>query len=93
MVKTGYFGRAQEHGHKGCVSQVHLVYTHNEKPLCKYRPHKTMSYQLCAAGVHLPYVRCAGCILAYEKLQKALIDRQKAIAGITKKHRLPQGVL
>jgi len=53
-MKTGWFGR--EHRN----TQVHIL-KQNGVCLCGYRPHKTMKFQWCANGVHLPYVECDRC--------------------------------
>lgn len=73
-MKTGYFGRARElvagRWRKGAVSGTHLV-GEDDIPLCRYRPHPTMSFQCCANGVHEPYVKCSGCRKALAKIQEA----------------------
>ena len=59
-MKTGYFARATEEGHRAKSTQVHIV-DYNNEPLCRYRPHKTMQFCFCANFEHLPYVECKRC--------------------------------
>lgn len=77
MIQTGYFARATEKGHKAAWTKVHLV--RDGKPLCGYKPHKTMQFQWNSNGVHLPYVECDKCkeniryqfeVTPYEQLGK-----------------------
>lgn len=58
-IQTGYFARATENGQTGKFTKVHLVAF--GKPLCGYRPHETMKFQMNSAGIHLPYVECDKC--------------------------------
>lgn len=39
---------------------VHVVNEHN-RPICKYRPAASMSFQWCAAGVQWEYLKCDAC--------------------------------
>jgi len=66
-MRTGYFSRATEEGHIAKFTQVHIVY-HNNKLLCRYRPHPTMKFQWCSGGVNLSYVECKKCKERYKKL-------------------------
>jgi len=65
-VKTGYFSRAHEDGHSAKSTIVHIVDSYN-KPICGYKPHKTMQFLLCAYGIYFPYVECKKC---KEKIMK-----------------------
>ena len=67
-MKTGYFGRATENGHRAMATKVHVVDDFG-KPICGYKPHKTMQFQWCAMGVRLPYVECPKCKTKGERLQ------------------------
>ena len=66
-MRTGYFARATEEGHKAMFTQVHIVDGYN-KPLCRYEPHKTMHFLWCAYGVRINYVECKECKEKYKKL-------------------------
>jgi hypothetical protein len=64
---TGYFGRAKENGHRGCVSKTHLIDADTGKPLCRYKPYATMVFQWRAGFVYLPYLECESCKVSYPK--------------------------
>ena len=59
-MKTGYFARAHEDGHSAKSTQVHIV-DYKNKPICRYKPHKTMQFLCCAAGIVINYVKCKEC--------------------------------
>ena len=59
-MKTGYFSRAHEDGHSAKSTQVHIVDDYG-KPICRYKPHKTMQFLCCAWHIYLPYVECKKC--------------------------------
>ena len=72
---TGYFGRASEHGLPGRVGRVnHIVDAKTHKPICRYSPHPTMSFQWVAGFVHINEHTCKGCKDSldreYERLAK-----------------------
>jgi hypothetical protein len=54
MTETGYFASLS-----GNRSGVHVV--RDRKPICGYAPARRMRFQLCAMGVHEPYVSCKKC--------------------------------
>lgn len=72
-MKTGYFSRATEEGHRAKFTQVHIVDGYN-KPLCRYKPHITMKFLWCSGGVNLSYVECKECRKKYKKLLKKLVE-------------------
>lgn len=80
-MKTGYFARATEEGHRAKSTQVHIVDNYG-KSLCRYRPHLTMKFQWCSGGVNLSYVECKECRKNY--LIKEYIQNKKSIEQITK---------
>lgn len=57
---TGWYGRANEDKHTAKHTKVHFV--KNFKPLCGYRPHKSMSFQWNSTHSYVfDYVECAEC--------------------------------
>ena len=60
-IQTGYFGRAHEKGHKAGHTHVHLFNARTGNCVCGYRPHKTMQFQGCSAGIQINYVDCPRC--------------------------------
>lgn len=54
---TGWYGRATEHGHSAKSTKVHLLV--NGKPVCGYKPHKTMQFQWCSYSTM--YIECDEC--------------------------------
>lgn len=76
---TGYFGRPSISGKQsGKWTKVHI--TCNGKPLCGYRPHKTMSFQWNSSGINLGYTECDKCKeLGREILLKDNEDQHKKI--------------
>jgi len=68
-MKTGYFARATEEGHRAKFTQVHIVDDY-DKPLCGYKPHKTMQFYFCSIGVYLPYIECKRCKVKLFKRRK-----------------------
>lgn len=52
---TGYYGKPGTH----YTSGVHAV--RDGKPLCGYRPAKTMVFQWCANGIQHDYLECDRC--------------------------------
>lgn len=65
-MKTGYFGRATENGYTAKSTQVHITDSY-ARPICRYRPHRTMQFQWCASGVMISYVECKQCKEQYKK--------------------------
>lgn len=75
-MKTGYFARATEEGHKALFTQVQIVNGYN-KPLCRYKPHGTLHFLWCANCVQLSYVECKKCKEEYKKLLNKLVEEIK----------------
>ncbi len=61
MIHTGYWGNERQ-----TVSHVHVA--KDGKPICGYKPARSMRFHICAFGVYRPYVKCKRCL---EKLDKA----------------------
>lgn len=59
VFQTGYFARASQNGLTAKSTKVHVV--ENGKPVCGYRPHKTMQFCWTANGIYLRYVDCPKC--------------------------------
>jgi len=57
MIYTGYYAKVANVGR--CWSGVHLVA--NGKPICGYKPAKTMSFQMCSPFVVQEYIECKKC--------------------------------
>jgi len=77
-MKTGYFARASEGKQSGRWTKVHIVHEDN-KPVCAYRPHKTMRFQFCAGYVYDPYVECTQCrAWSIKQDELALAKKKKA---------------
>jgi len=64
---TGWYGRATENDHRAMFTMVHFV--EDGKPICGYRPHKTMIFQFCASGFYDNYVECPACRRKKEKMK------------------------
>lgn len=64
VIQTGYFARATEKGHKAAYTKTHLIL--DGKPMCGYKPHKTMQFVWNAQGAHKPYVECNKCKEKYD---------------------------
>ena len=69
---TGWFGRASEDGHNAKNTKVHCL--RDGKPLCGYKPHKTMQYQFCSDSIMHSYIECPKC--KEEAFQYEYIDKQ-----------------
>jgi hypothetical protein len=54
-MATGYWGNERQ-----TVSGVHV--SKDGKPICGYRPAKSMTFQVCSLGVYRPYVTCKKCL-------------------------------
>ena len=67
-MKTGYFAKATEEGHKAGFTIVHIVDNYGE-PICRYKPHKTMQFCFCSNGIYLPNVECPQCRKKGEKIK------------------------
>lgn len=80
-MKTGYFARATEEGHRAKSTQVHIIYE-DGYTLCGYKAHKTMQFCVCAFGVHLPYVECKKCLQKYLKYQSDFCIKEAQKRGI-----------
>jgi hypothetical protein len=68
-MTIGYFGRAFNFKHKSLTTKTHIV--NNDRVLCGYKPHKTLSFQWCIIGVginKLDIVECKECRVRAEKL-------------------------
>jgi hypothetical protein len=61
-MKTGFYGRPGSY----LESKVHIV--QGRKPLCGYKPGKTMKFQWCGTGAIIHYVDCEKCRQRYQKL-------------------------
>lgn len=59
-MKTGFFARASGEGGKALSTNVHVT-DDNNKPICGYKPHKTLQFQWCAGRLVKHYVECATC--------------------------------
>ena len=59
-MKTGYFARPFNYSHRSKATIVHIVNNDN-KPICGYKPHKTMQFQWTHLSVDLMYVECKKC--------------------------------
>ena len=57
---TGWFGRPKGEGQRACSTRL-THYVENGKPVCGYKPHPTMLFQFCAAGIHEDYIDCVKC--------------------------------
>lgn len=80
VIQTGYFARATEKGHKAAYTKIHL--TLDGKPMCGYKPHKTMQFVWNAQGAHKPYVECNKCKEKYDVhyiIEESLIGEFYAI--------------
>lgn len=69
-MRTGYFGRATENGHRATHTRVHIV--DGRRALCGYVPHETMIFCWCCEGITLEYVECKKCKERYLKIKKIL---------------------
>jgi hypothetical protein len=58
-MTVGYFGRAFTSKHKSLTTKTHIV--DNDKVLCGYKPHKTMSFQWCIIGEGIDRLDCVEC--------------------------------
>ena len=60
-MTIGYFGRAFDFKHKGLTTKTHVV--ENNKVLCGYTPHKTLSFQWCSFSVYasIEMIECPRC--------------------------------
>ena len=56
---TGYFGRPSTDKQTGKWTKVHVV--KNGKPICYYKPHKTMLFQWNSYGINYSYIECKKC--------------------------------
>ena len=56
-MKTGYFARPFNYHHKSKSTMTHIVNDYN-KPICGYKPHKTMKFQWCSMDINLTYTEC-----------------------------------
>lgn len=74
-MKTGYFARATEEGHRAKFTQVHIVNDY-DKPICRYRPHRTMQFMFSANEAYLPYVECKGCRKKYNKFIDKMLENR-----------------
>ena len=77
---TGWFGRASEQGHSAKSTKVHLLV--NGKPVCGYKPHKTMQFQWCASSIMNSYIECSECkekATEYEYKDKQWVKKTKRI--------------
>ena len=68
-MKTGYFARPFNYYHKSKTTMVHIVDNDN-KPICGYKPHRTMKFQWCSLSVYLIYVECKKCKKEFRLLQR-----------------------
>lgn len=59
VYQTGYFARAGQNGLSAKSTKVHVI--KNGKPVCGYKPHKTMQFCWNANGIYLSYVDCPKC--------------------------------
>jgi hypothetical protein len=64
-VSTGYYAKVH-----GKHTMVHLV--DEGKPMCGYKPAKSMQFQCCAPFPHLEYVECKKCKEKFEKKYKMI---------------------
>jgi hypothetical protein len=72
-MAVGYFGRAFNKDHKSLSTKTHIAI--NNKVICGYKPHKTLSFQWCSMGDNLDYVECDKCkqkfiLLEIKRLKK-----------------------
>lgn len=77
MTQTGYYARAHENGHTAKWTSVHLV--KDSKPICGYKPHKTMQFVWNSNGARIDYVDCPTC------RKKYLAEKVKELDELNKK--------
>lgn len=72
---TGYFGRPSPvPGGTGISTNVHYVGA-DGKPVCGYKPHKTMEFQWCSDGLNFQYLECKGCKEWAKNREKSKINK------------------
>jgi hypothetical protein len=69
-MTIGYFARPFNFKHKSFSTKTHIV--ENNKVLCGYKPHKTLSFQWCkflrgSSEDNLDYLECNKCRELYNK--------------------------
>jgi len=60
-MKTGYYATPRSER----KFKVHIV--KGRKPLCGYKPGRTMKFIKCAVGIFLPYITCSKCLNILQK--------------------------
>jgi hypothetical protein len=69
-MTIGYFGRPFNFKHKSLSTKTHIV--ENNKVLCGYKPHKTLSFQWCSFVSNERTVDMVECPKCKEKAIKIL---------------------